>query len=207
MAEICFKVGDSGGYRDGDILSIKPDGWLVLGGEMREWFGRGIEPSVLAGLPGYLQREARRVVARVGWKASHTALEIAQEYGLKKPDGKWDAEDGEHERLQAEADIARACAEGVDTHWPWKTLRAHGVVRVNALTLNDIAELTEHDFREDHIGHPTGKRRHQFRYWEHLAPPEVEALRNKALRVDVDREHALAKSAITDAPRTEHGLA
>ena len=195
MSEICFKVGDSGGYRDGDVIAVQPDGWLIPPVEMARYLADGTEPAVLAAMPKYQADRVRRRVLAIRWKLSHTDVEIEKEYNLPKGAGA-------DERSMAQADVAEFSANGLDTAWGTQDLKSHGIVRVVNLTAHEIIELTDRDATVDHVGKTLGKVRYKVDYAAALSAAKVTALRDKTLRVDVDRvSAALPKTVAVAAPR------
>jgi len=197
MSEILFKVGDSGGYRDGDVIAVKPDGWLVSGTDMAAWLREGHEPAVLAEMPAYQANALRRRVLGIRWKQAHTVAEVEAEYKLPKGAG-------EMEKADADRDAAEFEANGLDTNWGTSDLKTHAAVRVAGLTAHDMIDLVDRDWANDHTNATLGKVRNRVAYDEALPAATVAAMRDKARRVDVDRASApLAKSAIQAASRAE----
>lgn len=189
MSEICFKVGDSGGSKDGDVLAIMPDGWLISAVDMAAWLDKGTEPAVLAEMPKYMADRLRRRVLAVRWKLAHTAEEVEKEYGL--PAGA-----GEHEKEEGDADAAKFAANGLDTNWGTLDLQHHAVVRVPDLTGHEIAEFSDPERTVDHRGKPLAKKRYRVAYETALSPVKIAAIRDREVRVPVDRAAALAKSVV-----------
>ena len=195
MTEILFKVGDSGGYRDGDIIAVKPDGWLISPADMTAYIATGKEPAVLAEMPDYQADAVRRRVLAIRWKQAHTAAEIEAEYKLPK-----DA--GAMEKADADADAAEFGTNGLDTNWGTQDLKSHAVVRVADLTEHERTDILDRDWKNDHTNAMLGKVKHQLPYATVLDAAKVTAIQDKALRVDVDRVSVpLAKAVIVTASR------
>jgi len=193
MAEILFKVGDSGGSKDGDILAVKPDGWLIPGVAMRAWIEDGVEPAILVEMPGYLQRRARRGMSRLRWTLEHTAAEVAKEFDLG------DEKMGTEEKAVATKDADYAKTNGSDTSWGRDDLKIHATVRVEGLTLHDIQELLDRRQDVDHIGRIHAKRLHTFEFRKVLSAEVVSRMSDKEQRVDVDRQHPLTRAELFGA--------
>lgn len=194
MAEISFKVTQSGGYRDGEIISVKPDGWHIQSWDILAWVQNGVVPPSVVGMPEYRKRRLARRIAEVKWKLTHTAEEIEAEWSLSEGAGIIEKEKAENTRdMLLEA--------GLDTNWGYEDLKLHGVVCVDDVSEHDAVEFVDADQNTDHIGFAKAKRRWRFRYWEHLTVEKVEAFRDETLRVQVDRVTRMSKSIFTDEPR------
>jgi len=194
MSELLLKVGDSGGYRDGDIIAIKPDGWLISPSGMATWLKDGKEPMFLATMPLYIANGCRRRVLAIRWKRAHTAAEVEAEYGLSKGAG-------EMEKAEADRDAAEFEATGLDTNWGTSDLKVHAVVRVADLTEHDTREFLDRDWVNDHTHRTLGKVCYRLPYANVLAPEKVADMQDKTKRVDVDRTLALSKTVIQPAAR------
>lgn len=190
MSEICFKVGDSGGSKDGDVLTILPDGWLVSGADMSAWFKDSKEPAVLASMPKYLADRFRRRVLAIIWKRDRTDTEIEKEYKL--PVG-----GASYERSRDASDVIEAETNGWDSNWGYGDLKVHAVVRVPDLTAHEIAEFTDSARTVDHLGKPLAKKRYRVAYETALSAGKMTDIQDPEKRVDVDRiSIALAKTII-----------
>ena len=194
-AEVLFKVGDSGGHADGDIISVKPPGWLIPSDAMTAWIEDGVEPDILAEMPQYLQRRWRHRIRRLRWVLSHTAAEVAKELGLG------DEEMGAEEKRLAAHDADGLKAEGADTSWGRLDLRHHAAVRVSGLTLHDVKELLDPYRDTDHIGRFRAKRRHGFKYRDVLPAEAVSRITDETQRVDVDRKRPIDRETLFGALR------
>ena len=197
MSEIIFKVGDSGGYRDGDVIAVMPDGWLIPAADMAAWIATGKEPAILAEMPVYKANACRRRILAIRWKQAHTAAEVEAEYGLSK-------DTGEMEKVDADRDAAEFGTNGLDTNWGTTDLKTHAVVRVADLTAHEERKLLDRDWANDHTSRTLGKVRYRLPYVEILDAQKVADIQDKAKRVDVDRASVpLAKSVIQAASRAE----
>lgn len=182
--EVLFKVGDSGGSRDGDIIAIEPDGWHIPGADMAAWIQDAKEPALLVSMPRYLADRMRRDVLRILWHVANTPP-------------------GQPEYERAVADMAKAADVGWDTNFGMVDLKVHGVVRVPDLSIHEQRELLDRDWVQDHTGKVLGKKRYKVDYAAVLPAQKVANLRDSAKRVDVDRASApLAKTVLVDSPRT-----
>ena len=197
MAEICIKVGDSGGYRDGDVIAVRPDGWLIPAADMAVWLAGGKEPAVLAAMPKYMADGQRRRIAAVRWKTAHTAAEVEVEYKLPKGAG-------EMEKADADRDAVLLSTVDADTNWGTLDLQHHAVIRVTDVTFHEERELLDRDWKNDHTNATLGKVRYRVPYDSVLSASVVADMRDKDKRVDVDRASApLVKSVIQAASRAE----
>jgi len=195
MAEILFKVGDSGGSKDGDIISIKPDGWLIPASDMVEWIDNDIEPTILSEMPNYLQRRWRQRICELKWKLNHTAKEIAKEFNLG------DEESGNMEKEIAIKNANNFKTEGADTSWGRMDLVTHAAIRVDGLSLHDINELTDRFRDEDHVGYIRNKRRYGLQYRNILPIKKINMILDKKRRVNVDRRNPISKTQLLAAIR------
>ena len=230
MAEVEFKVSGSGGYRDGDILSVLPDGWHIPAEETIAWIGKGTLPAIVGEMPSYMKRRYGRRVAEITWKLNHTAIELLAEYNLVSGDkalllqkvitqgiGSLTPQEaeafapiqemGEHEKELADDTWHVLDEYGLDTNWGYLSLQHHGVMRVDDLTMHDVKEITDADRIPDPLGRIMGKRRWCFRYWNQLPTAKVTALRDKSVHVPVDRNHFIHKAQLSDVPRGTYGMA
>ena len=197
MAEIAFRIGDSGASRDGDIVVVLPDGLLIPAADMRGWIDQGKEPAVLQNLPGPAQRRWRRRIANLRHALSASDEELA---------GLWSVRAEDVEELivsKARRDRERFLTEGADTNWGFDDLRTFGVVRVDGITHEEAVALVEGDYDETAVGPRRlhGKRRQRLKYRVHLSAAKVAELETEGLRVEVDRQTPITKTAIADEPR------
>jgi hypothetical protein len=200
MAEILFKVGDSGGYRDGDIIAVKGDGHALSGAEMQAWIDEGREPASVASWSGYDQRRYRQRIIELQWKLAHTDAEVEKEYALPAGTAKLD-------RPLWQSDREKFVTLGCDTNWGFSDMTTHGVLRVEGLGIESAEELTEADYAVDHIGKMEFKRRCRLDYASALPAKKVQDLRDKTQLVKVDRSAAIQPSAIVNQSRATRGVA
>lgn len=187
--ELLIKVGDSGGYKDGQIISVKPSGWLISPTDMEAWIDDGKEPAVLTEMPEYQVNRLKRRVNRLRWELSHTAVEIAAEFNF-------DEEESERRKAMAESDCSRMMILGVDTNWGYEDLKVHHVLRVAKIDDHDYIELVDRDRNIDHIARIKGKRRYCVNYAPQYSPAELVDIRDKAKRVEVDRVTVVPRAAV-----------
>jgi hypothetical protein len=208
MSEVCFKIAPGDPENDGRVIAILPDGWLIPSLDMYAWLkvdavlGEALakEPAILAEMPRYMADRCRRRVLAVRWKLARTAEEIEKEYAL--PAGA-----GQHEKDMATEDLAKFVENGLDTTWGTEDLKVHAVVRVPDLTAHEQAEYLDKPRSVDHLGKPLAvgksKGRYKVDYAAVLSAAKVAAMRDPAVRVDVDRASApLAKSVIVSITAT-----
>ena len=65
MAELLIKIGDSGGSKDGHIMAIKPDGWLISPADMTTWITVGTEPLILVSMPRVVSDVLKRRINKL----------------------------------------------------------------------------------------------------------------------------------------------
>lgn len=196
MAEILVKIGDSGGSRDGEVIAIKPDGWLIPGAAMATWLRTGVEPLTLAAMPDYLQRRIRRRILRLRWLLTHAVPEIQAEYEEYNLES-----EALRQKTMAEADQERMESLGLDTNWGYDDLRIHAAVRVEDMTGHEAAELLDSADEVDHHGEWRAKRRWRLRYEATVDAKALADFRDPAKLVPVDRRAALATSGLFEASR------
>ena len=191
--EVLFKIGVSGGYRDGDVIFVKPDGWRIPAATMAAWLATGKEPAILAEMPRYLADRKRRQIAKIRWKVSHTAAEIEAEFKLS-------AGNGEQSKAEAENDSHLLSTIDSDTNWGTDTLKHHGVLRVADMTMHEVAEVTDSDETVDHLGRPLGKARYKVPYKTLVSAEKVAEFLDRELMVYPDRELIYPKTICVEAP-------
>ena len=200
MSEVLIKIAPGDSENDGRVIAILPDGWLISSADMAAYIDDGKEPAVLTTMPRYMADRVRRRVLAVRWKLAHTAEEIEKEYAL--PAGA-----GQHEKDMATEDLAKFVENGLDTTWGTEDLKVHAVVRVPDLTAHEQAEYLDKPRSVDHLGKPLAvgksKGRYKVDYAAVLSAAKVAAMRDPAVRVDVDRASApLVKSVIVSITAT-----
>ena len=188
--EVLFKIGDSGGSRDGQIISAKPDGWLIPGTTMMAWIDIGKPPTMLAEMPRYQVDRLLRRINRLRWELSHTAAEIAAEF-----DG-IDEEQAERDKALAVADRTRMITEGVDTNWGFADLKVHFALKIDSNDMHDYIEFCDREQDTDHKALITAKRRNKVDYSKLYDAAKLTVIADKEQRVDVDRSTAIAKTVV-----------
>ena len=187
--ELLIKIGDSGSWKDGQVLAAMPDGWLVSPADMLAWIDDGKEPALLASMPGYMADRLRRRVNRLRFELTHTAVELAKVFKIPE-------DDATNDKNIAVADRARMVAGGVDTNWGFADLRVHFALRVDGMTGHEVAECLEGESSVDHLAIPGGRRRNRVAYETTYDAEKMADIQDKALRVEVDRVTAVDKTII-----------
>jgi len=187
--ELLIKIGDSGSWKDGQVISAKPDGWLVSPTDMLAWIDDGTEPALLASMPGYMADRLRRRVNRLRFELAATPKAMVDAFKIPEDGATLDKE-------IAVADRARMVAEGVDTNWGSQDLKSHFALRVDGMTGHEVAECLEGDNGTDYLATPGERRRNRVAYETTYDAKKLEDIQDKALRVDVDRVTAIDKTAI-----------
>lgn len=188
--EVLIKIGDSGGYTDGQIIAVKPDGWLISALDMKAWIDEGKEPTVLADMPEYQVNRLKRRVNRMRWELSHTAAEIATEFKCDE------VSDAAIRKEHAESDRTRMVTLGLDTNWGYEDLKTHFAVRVAQANDHDYKELADMEIGTDHLAAPIANRRYRVAYEAQFDAAALADIRNAAKRIEVDREHELPRAAL-----------
>jgi hypothetical protein len=97
----------------------------------------------------------------------------------------------------AQKDVAEYTTNGVDTSWGSADLKTFAIFTVPDLTLPEIREYTDLDQTVSHRPEILGKTRYKIDYAALVSAPILAALRDRTVRVDVDRVSApLATTAI-----------
>jgi hypothetical protein len=192
MAEILYKVGDSGGRKDGDVLTVKPDGYTLDWEDIESWINTGNPPSSTNAWPDYLVRRFSIRFKKIKYLLSHTTQEVMSRYNIQGDDAKERAEDMV---AMANHDVSMMQQYGIDTNWGWEDLKAHGVAKVGNLDLNEIYGMIEPERTDDDKGEIVAKSSHKFEYEKTLDSKAVADLRDKAKSVAVDRKATVAVSA------------
>ena len=187
--EVLIKIGDSGGSRDGQIIAVKPDGWLIPGAAMAAWIDGGKEPVVLGVMPRYLADRHRRVVNRARWDLAHTAAEMAVEYDIS-------VYDAATQKRRATEWRAIMIAKGADTNWGYEDLKTHFALRIDSADPHDYLELVDRDQDTGHKALVTAKRRNKIDYKTLYDAAKLTAIADKTLRVDVDRTTVIPRTAV-----------
>lgn len=187
--ELLIKIGDSGGSKDGQIISVRPNGWLIPGLIMKAWIDGGKEPVVLAEMPRYLVDRLNRRINRLRWELTHTVVEIAAEFDF-------DEQLAENDKALAVVDRARIIAEGVDTNWGFQDLRIHFALKINSDDPYDYIEFVDREQGTDHKALVTAKRRNKVDYMKLYDAVKLSAIADKEQRVEVDRSTAIAKTVV-----------
>jgi len=195
MAEVSFKVGDSGNYRDGDVLIFAPTGILLSPAEITAWFASGTTPAAWSTIPAYKQRRVRRRLLITKWLTEHSPAEIVAE-GFHV-----DLAGAVKLKASAQADRDDYLLVGYDTNWGREDLKVHGAVRVDGITADHVFELLECDEAESHRPNQIGKRRWRIRYRNYLGAGVIANLEDKEARVEAIRSVSAPLAAFHDDPR------
>lgn len=215
--EVLIKIGDSGGSKDGQIISVLPDGWLISALDMKAWLDDGIESAVLGDMPEYQVRRLQRRINRLRWVLAHTAAEFVAEFLppvrttridpitkaviILTPEEIAEAMDQQEQEAEREmaiavADRTRMIALGVDTNWGYEDLKVHWAVRLEKLNDHDYPGLKEREQDIDHQGRITAKRRYRVAYESHHTVAQLTNIRDPAKRIEVDRMTELPRTAV-----------
>ncbi len=189
MAELLFKVGDSGGYKDGQVIAVKPDGWLIGKTDMAKWIDNGIEPAEISQMPEYLQFRLQRRINKVRWMLSHSLLDIAAEYDTNQ-----DA--AQHEKDIAQLDADGFKVDGLDTNWGREDLKVHCVVWVDGFSEHDCLNLVDSEQDTDHKAIEKAKRRWRVDYQNVFTAQELVKIWDERTRVDVNRVVAISDNLV-----------
>ena len=190
--EILLKIGPGNSWKDGEVIAIKPTGYLIPGADMAKWINDDKEPAMVATMPGFLQRRLQRRIVRLRYLLTHTPDEISQ--NVFKPLVTLTVEQLEKIRptAQHEKDIATSESSimqihGLDTNWGSDDLKHHAVLVVEDMTPDELETMLEADQNVDLLAAKTGQRRIRYKYEDVVDAPEAGLLRDKELRVDVNR--------------------
>ena len=175
MAEIAIKIGDSGSYRDGQVISIKPNGWLIPPAEMVTWIRAGTEPAMLTPMPRYLQGILRRRINKV-------------RHDLTGPDGPF--------KEEAQRDQARLEANGYDTNWGSEDLKVHFVLRIADITMDEQKEMLDPEWSPGDLDPIVAKRRYRVDYASLYTPKQLADIRDTSKRVEAARAVAQPKNVV-----------
>ncbi|NQU36712.1 MAG: hypothetical protein HQ526_03840 [Actinobacteria bacterium] len=192
--ELLIKIGDSGGSKDGQIIAVKPNGWLIAGSDMRTWIDDGVEPVVLLVMPQYQSDQLKRRINRLRWELTHTAAEIATEFDS-------DEQSAANDKAMAVTDRARMIAEGVDTNWGFEDLKTHFALSIDSDDPHDYIELVDREQGTDHKARITAKRRNKVEYDKVYDAAKLAEILDKDRRVDVDRDAKLTRTIVEPITR------
>ena len=203
MPEICIKIGNStgGGYQDGDVISVKPDGVLIPPGGMVAWIRNNVEPPALSTIPQYMADDMRRRISGLQFLLENTAEDIAAGKNIS-------VESAALEKTEALKDQDLFETLGYDSNWGWEDLKLFHVVRVDDVSLADMLEFTSQRRGVDYKAEPISKRGHRVDYENLHDAAMLELIRNQAVRLDVDRQHPVDKAHIlSTVTESRHGVA
>ena len=205
--EILFKVrtADPIGnqYRDGDIVRLADDGVLITPAEIVAWFTSGTIPAEWSSIPAWNQRAIKNQLLRTKWLTTHTLAEIVAAAEWKCNAATEEEKLAMAGRLKDNAleDRTAYLADGVDSNWGRETLKAAGVVRIDAITPRHIRELIDEDRSESHVPLTLGKRRWRVNYRAYLSAEVIASLEDDTVWTAPQRSVSLPLAALVDDPR------
>ncbi len=141
MAEVLFKVGDSGSWRDGEPIVAKPSGLYISADDWLSWVNLD-GPRLGTPPPGYkgLRRRQREIHRRYAFQAR---LLLAPNLGTRKSFlGSWADRDPDELEDQAkvyEHALLNIKEMGYDTNWGFEERRRHGIMTVE-MSLEDVED-------------------------------------------------------------------
>lgn len=208
MAEVLYKIGDSGGSEDGDVISIKPDGYHVTWSNVQAWVQTGEPPAVTTTWPAYLRQRFKNRILRMKYIYTHTAEECAVALLAMKGEDFYSLPTekqasliarAEEEKSFVASDLVELQAYGLDTSWGWGDLKAHGVIKISDVDTHDMEHLKEalrsDDMRQDYLK----KRAYRINFRAVLDAQTIADLEDHDILVPVDRETAFTKAQVVEA--------
>lgn len=197
MSEILFKIGNSNEYEDGDILAVKPNGYVLTWPQIDTWLSTGNAPVEIISLwPDYLVRQYNRRFRRMQYLRTKSIVDCINTLLLKN--GKTvndltqkEIEDKtktiEQEKNICDVDLAKMMQHGIDTSWGWEDLKKHGVLMVDNLYDHDREAILMPDRTDDAKADYIKKRCHKIDYKSLLPTKDIADLKDKEKFKPVDR--------------------